>query len=61
MARATHVSLESVLGRLVTADLGPIKIARLENWQVILPKPQELPSRLRCRQAWREMLSGTER
>ena len=40
--RVTAVSLQSVLPgqSMVTADLGPLKIERPENWQVILPKKQ---------------------
>ena len=36
------VSLQSVLPsqRMVTADLGPVKIEHPENWQVVLPKQQ---------------------
>lgn len=39
---ATAISLQSVLPsqRTVTSDLGPLKIARPENWQVITPKQQ---------------------
>ena len=39
---ATSVSLPSVLpsSRLVTADLGPMKIAHPDNWQIIPPKQQ---------------------
>ena len=41
----TTVSLESVLPsqRMVTADLGRVKLEHPENWQVILPKKQGQP------------------
>ena len=41
-ARSAGVSLQSVLpsARLVTADLGPMKIARPDNWQIFPPKQQ---------------------
>ena len=41
-AHATAVSLESVLPsqRMRTADLGPVKIAYPENWQLMMPKKQ---------------------
>jgi len=37
---ATAVSLQSVLPsqRMVTADLGPVKIEHPENWQVMMPR-----------------------
>jgi len=39
---APAVSLQSVLPsqRMVTSDLGPVKIEHPENWQVIMPKQQ---------------------
>jgi len=39
---APSVSLESVLPsqRMVAADLGPVKMERPENWEVVMPKQQ---------------------
>ena len=42
LSNAAAASLQSVLParRMVTADLGPIRIEHPENWQVIMPKEQ---------------------